>query len=276
MKFDIVHRTHYAYASPVRESFNEVRLQPLSNAEQAVESFLLKILPATRLRHHHDFYSNVVHHFEIFEPHHTLEVESQVRVTTKPPAPLAPDAAPWPLANIGEALRETRSYEFLQSSRYVEISADLWRLAVDATHHCTDTWQAALAIMNFVHGHIAYQSLSTHVHTHARDALAQRKGVCQDFAHVTIGLCRALKIPALYVSGYLATETASATHAWMEVFIPGVGWRALDPTHNRQTNEDYVKIGVGRDYADVPPVTGNYKGATERKMEVSVKIRRLG
>jgi transglutaminase-like putative cysteine protease len=239
-----------------------------------VDSFLLKVLPATRLRHHHDFYFNVVHHFEIFEPHSALEIESRMCVTTKASSPLEPVATPWPLANIGEALRETCCYEFLQASRYVEISPELWRFAVDATHHCTDTWHAVLAIMNFVHGYITYQSFSTHVHTHGRESLAQRKGVCQDFAHVTIGMCRALKIPARYVSGYLATETASATHASIEVFIPDLGWRALDPTHNRQTNENYVKIAVGRDYADVPPVTGNYKGATERKMDVRVSIKR--
>jgi transglutaminase-like putative cysteine protease len=105
-----------------------------------------------------------------------------------------------------------------------------------------------------------------------REVLRERRGVCQDFAHVMIGLCRSLKIPALYVSGYLATDTASATHAWMEVFGPGVGWRGLDPPHNRQTDETYVKIAVGRDYADVPPLTGNYRGTLERKMEVEVKI----
>ena len=103
--------------------------------------------------------------------------------------------------------------------------------------------------------------------------LQERRGVCQDFAHVMIGLCRALKIPALYVSGYLATEIASATHAWVEVFIPGIGWRALDPTHDRQADETYVKIAVGRDYADVPPITGNYKGTTDRSLEVEVKIK---
>ena len=102
--------------------------------------------------------------------------------------------------------------------------------------------------------------------------LRDKQGVCQDFAHVTISLCRALKIPALYVSGYLATENASATHAWMEVLIPGVGWRSLDPTHNRQTDENYIKIAVGRDYADVPPVTGNYKGTTQRQMQVQVGV----
>ena len=97
----------------------------------------------------------------------------------------------------------------------------------------TDTWQAALALMKFIHGKFKYESRSTPVHTHMRDVLLEKRGVCQDFAHVMIGLCRALKIPALYVSGYLATETASATHAWVEVLIPGLGWIALDPTHNR-------------------------------------------
>ena len=106
------------------------------------------------------------------------------------------------------------------------------------------------------------------------DVLTLRRGVCQDYAHVMLGLCRTLRIPALYVSGYLATEIASATHAWVEVFIPGMGWQGLDPTHNCLPNENYVKIGVGRDYADVPPVSGTYKGTTERTMAVDVKISR--
>jgi transglutaminase-like putative cysteine protease len=87
-----------------------------------------------------------------------------------------------------------------------------------------------------------------------------------------IGLCRSLRIPALYVSGYLATQAASATHAWTEVFVPGAGWQALDPTHNCQPDETYVKIGVGRDYADVAPVSGTYKGTTDRTLSVEVKI----
>ena len=86
-------------------------------------------------------------------------------------------------------------------------------------------------------------------------------------------MCRSLKIPALYVSGYLATESAMATHAWVEVLMPGVGWLAVDPTHNCQPGETYVKIAVGRDYADVAPVTGNYRGTTDRKMSVNVSIR---
>ena len=106
-----------------------------------------------------------------------------------------------------------------------------------------------------------------------REVLEQGRGVCQDFAHVMLGLCRCAKIPAEYVSGYLATEAASATHAWVEVYVPGIGWRALDPTHNRQIDSTYIKLGNGRDYHDVSPVTGYYKGTLEHKMIVQVKIR---
>ena len=132
----------------------------------------------------------------------------------------------------------------------------------------------AYIAMEHVHGTLTYQPNSTHVHTHMRDVLSQRRGVCQDFAHVMIGLCRSLRIPTLYVSGYLATQAASATHAWTEVFVPGVGWQGLDPTHKCQTDETYVKIAVGRDYADVAPVSGTYKGKTERTLSVQVKIAR--
>ena len=275
MKWEVIHRTEYHYAAPVRDSFNEAHLQPFSDEHQLVEHFLLKVLPAARLRHHRDFYSNVVHHFEIPEPHSSLLVESQLRVAMKPRPALSEKDTPWPLARIGEAARESRVFDFLQESRFVELSPEVWRLALDTTLPVTDTWQATRALMGLIHTQLKYESKSTTVHTHMRDVLQEKRGVCQDFAHVMIGMCRVLKIPALYVSGYLATEIASATHAWVEVLIPGVGWCGLDPTHNRPVNEDYIKIAVGRDYADVPPVTGTYKGTTDRKMSVAVSVRAI-
>lgn len=274
MKFEILHRTHYAYAAPVRESFNEVRLQPFSDERQTVDSFLLKVLPSTRLRHYCDFYSNCVHHFEITEPHPTLLIESQLKVTTRAVNGLPLDARPAPMTSLKDALRVDRCYDFIQASNFVDVSPETWRLAIDATQNETDVWQTALRLMQFVHSHLTYQSKSTHVHTHMREVLAQRLGVCQDFAHVMLGLARSLRIPALYVSGYLATEIASATHAWVEIYVPGLGWQGLDPTHNRKVDETYVKLAVGRDYADVTPVRGTYKGPTERTMSVDVRIER--
>jgi transglutaminase-like putative cysteine protease len=272
MRWDIQHITRYEYAAPVRDSFNELRLQPLSNGQQTVESFALNVSPAAKLRSYRDFYSNVVHHFEVTEPHSTLEIESRFAVETRARALLAFDARPAAMSRVKEAMQGERAYDFILESRYVDLSPETWRLAVDATQGEDDIWQTALRLMRFVHGHLTYESQSTHVHTHMRQVLAARRGVCQDFAHVLLGLFRTLKIPALYVSGYLATEKASATHAWTEVFIPGLGWQGLDPTHNCQPDETYVKIGVGRDYADVPPVSGNYKGTTERTMTVEVRV----
>ncbi len=275
MRYDILHSTRYTYASPVRDSFNDVRLQPMPIPEQTVESFLLKVLPAARLTHFTDFYSNWVNHFEIHESHSYLVIEARSRVNTHPPAPL-PAEKLCSFEKMREAPNIERCFDYLQSCRFVELSPDAWKLALDATEGTDDAWLAALAVMKFVHGFLKYESNSTHVHTHMKELLNDRRGVCQDFSHLMLGLCRSLKIPARYVSGYLATEEASATHAWVEVFIPGHGWRGLDPTHNRQVDETYVKLGNGRDYADVPPVTGNYRGTVDRKMEVQVKITPVG
>ena len=275
MKWEIFHSTRYEYESPVRDSINNICLQPMPIPEQTVESFLLKVLPAARLTHFKDFYSNWVNHFEIIEPHSYLMIEAQSRVVTHPPAPLSAEKL-CSFEKMKEAPNIERCFDYLQASRFVELSPEAWKLALDATDGVDDAWLAALALMRFVHGFLKYESRSTHVHTHMNEVMKDRRGVCQDFAHLTLGLCRSLKIPARYVSGYLATESASATHAWMEAFVPGHGWRALDPTHNRQIDETYVKIGHGRDYADVPPVSGNYRGTLERTMEVEVRISAVG
>ena len=275
MKYDILHRTQYTYVSPARDSFNDVRLEPPSIPEQTVESFSIRVEPETKLNRYTDFYSNLVHHFEIPAAHNSLLIESRVKVDTHWPEALDPDAELCPMSKLGEALDAERCFDFLQSSRYVELEVDAWKLAIDTKADRDDAWQTALALMKFTHEHLKYLPNSTHVHTKMSDVIKARQGVCQDFAHFLIGLCRSVKIPARYVSGYLATEIASATHAWMEIFIPGTGWRALDPTHDRQVNEMYVKIGHGRDYADVAPISGNYHGTLERTMEVEVKIKPL-
>jgi transglutaminase-like putative cysteine protease len=271
-RWQIQHRTSYTYLTPARENFNDVRLQPPSTEYQTVETFALTTTPAAPLRQYRDFYSNWVHHFEISNPHASLHIESRSVVSVHPPPPLSEEAATAPLAALPEMFMPSDCFDYLGPSRFVDVEAATWRLAVDATDGMADTWQAAQALMHFVHDHLDYAPASTHVHTHIREVLAQRSGVCQDFAHVMLGLCRSLKMPARYVSGYLAIETARATHAWVEIWIPTVGWLALDPTHNQQGDATYIKIGTGRDYADVPPVSGYYKGTLERKLEVDVQI----
>jgi hypothetical protein len=145
MKFDILHRTRYTYAAPARDSFNDVRLEPPSIPEQKVESFLLRVLPAVRLRHYVDFYGNWIHHFEIPEPHNSLLIESQFKVETNWSKAIADDAELCPLEKLGDSLDAERCFDFLRSSRFIEMEADAWRLALDATEGQTDAWQATLA-----------------------------------------------------------------------------------------------------------------------------------
>lgn len=281
MKLHVLHRTRYRYGANVHESFNEARLQPVSTGAQTCQSFVLKVLPASRLSHYLDFYLNVVHLFEVSQPHQELSVEANAVVTTGDRPALAPDATPAPLGRLAECARLDRCYDFLQSSTYVEVNADLWRLALDATAGQHDVWQAAQAVMAHVHREFRYQPAVTHAHTHMREVLANRAGVCQDFAHVMIGLCRALKLPARYVSGYLYNgpadqlRGAQASHAWVEVYVPGHGWCGLDPTNNRPADGHYVKVATGRDYADVSPLKGTYRGTAKRELSVDVLVSRL-
>lgn len=281
MKLHIFHRTRFKYATSVRESFNEARLQPVSTGAQVCHSFLLKVLPTSRLAHYLDFYFNYVHLFEITEAHTELTVEATAVVTTGDATVLPAGATPAPLAKIGACARLERCYDFLQSSTYVEAGPELWRLALDATDGQADVWQAAQAIMHYVHREFRYQPATTHVHTHMREVLKARTGVCQDFAHVMLGLCRALKIPARYVSGYLYNgpaeqlKGAQASHAWVEVYVLDHGWCGLDPTNNRQADGHYVKVAFGRDYADVSPLKGTYRGTAKRQLSVEVLVTRL-
>ena len=281
MKLHVLHRTRFKYETSVRDSFNECRLQPVSTGAQSCQSFLLKILPPSRLSHYLDFHFNYVHLFEITQLHSELSVEANSVVTTGDVPVIASELTPFPLANIGECLRQERCYDFLQSSTYVETGTELWRLALDVTAGQTDAWQAAQTIMQYIFREFRYQPASTNAHTHMREVLSTRTGVCQDFAHVMLGLCRAIKIPARYVSGYLYNgpadqlKGAQASHAWVEVFIPGSGWCGLDPTNNRLADGHYVKVAAGRDYADVSPLKGTYRGTGKRHLTVDVLVTRI-
>lgn len=278
MRLQVFHRTQHTYASPVRESFNEVRLQPTNTETQRRHSFILKVLPPTRLTHYLDFNMNCVHMFEIAEPHTELIVEATSVVTTS--EQLLPDDAPAaPFSSLVGCERLERCYDYLQPSYYVPLTSEVKAFAQNIGPD--DVWLTALALMNKVYSDFEYRPASTTVQTTVVEALRLRHGVCQDFAHVLLGLCRARRIPARYVSGYLYNgpvdqlKGAQASHAWIEVYLPNHGWRGLDPTNNQQVNQRYVKVAVGRDYSDVSPMRGNYRGTAERRLHVEVLVTAL-
>jgi transglutaminase-like putative cysteine protease len=210
--------------------------------------------------------------------HQSLVIEAESEVETVPDAGrMAVPAVS--VAELAASPEREMHAEFCTDSRYVPLAPELWREAQDAlASGRSDVWNDVVRIAGHVYATIAYRTGATGIGTMATDALAIRAGVCQDFAHVTLGLCRCMGIPARYVSGYFLSgdrrsgET-EASHAWVEAFIPGYGWAAYDPTHARPADERYIRVAVGRDYADVPPVSGTYRGAKTRELRVDVEVR---
>lgn len=279
MRLNVTHRTHFAYREPVRDSFNEARLHPTSAGRQVCHDFRLDVQPQARVTHYIDLYQNWVHLFDVSDSHGALAVTATSYVETDDqlsgPGPGSP---PIPFADLAACTQMDMCHDFLQASRYVNLSPEIWRLALDMTTGLTDVWSAAVTIMHEVHRGFRYEPNATDVSTRSDDVLKSRAGVCQDFAHVSLGLLRSLKIPARYVSGYLYNgpadqlKGAQASHAWVEAYLPGHGWCALDATNDRLVDGQYVKVATGRDYADVSPLRGTYRGTPLRQLTVDVLV----
>jgi transglutaminase-like putative cysteine protease len=278
MLISLLHRTTFDYAGKATDSFNEVRLQPVDDANQICRSFELKTEPNTPFRDYIDFYGNKVHYFDIAEPHETLMIEgvSEIETTPNSARPKVPE-----IPSVGWSLsaEDELHSEFLGGSHYVPLEVEIWKEAKDALGAGrTHLWADVKAICGHVYRNFSYKPRSTGVATLATDALKLRAGVCQDFAHVALGMCRSSGIPARYVSGYFVKtpvkpDEEEASHAWIEAFIPGFGWAAYDPTHDRDADERYVKAASGRDYADIRPVSGTYRGGKTRSLKVDVRVR---
>jgi len=277
MRLQVFHRTRYIYRLPVRDNYNELRLHPATQNTSRLEFFILQVQPPVRLRHFRDNFLNYVHYFELTEAHRELIIEAQFTINTTSPYSDGPPARV-PL----EALKECEDdmlRVYLQPSRYVETSPEIWRLALDITAGATEVFATAEMLMQHIHAHWAYAPNTTTVTTHVSEVLASRGGVCQDFTHLMIALCRALGIPARYVSGYLYNgpdshlRGAQASHAWCEVFIPGQGWYGLDPTNNTRADHHHIKIATGRDYNDAAPVSGHFNGPAGATSMLDVELR---
>ena len=277
MHLRVRHLTRFHYDGMVLDSYNDARLRPVSDPLQRCASYELSIRPSVPVHTHHDFYLNRVDHFELHEPHDRLEVESIAVVETRPD----PRGAPPPgltLAALEDPSVHENYFDFITESKFVTQNFAIWREAVDIIGNTVgDLWADAVKLGRHVHRSFSYDPDWTHVHTDAAAAMKDRRGVCQDYAHVMIALCRSQGIPARYVSGYFYNgrtgDENEASHAWTEIFIPHYGWKAWDPTHDRVADTRYIKLAIGRDYGDIKPVSGTFRGRGSQHMEVEVQIR---
>jgi transglutaminase-like putative cysteine protease len=281
MYYSIRHLTKFLYSSPVSESMMETRMHPRSDQNQRCLTFHLSVSPRCRAFSFRDHLANHVHHFDIPGMHPQLVVVAESLVEMQPvpnvPASLAPDA--W--EELDNMVEQGDYWEMLLPSQFTEPTKALNNLAahLDVTRR-DDPLMVLHQLNQQIFEHFDYKPQSTNVDSPIDLALGTRTGVCQDFAHIMLALMRSkLRIPCRYVSGYLYhgetdmdRSVRSATHAWVEALIPQMGWVGFDPTNWLVAGDRHIRTAIGRDYADVPPTRGIFRGEAKSELTVAVQV----
>lgn len=280
--YKIRHHTRYHYTAPVGESVMEVRMQPRNEERQRCHSFDLKLTPPARLLSYQDHLGNFIHFFDIPRRHGqlVLRAESHVAIQPRPAHPSALSSEDW--ARLDAMASQGEFWDMLSPSHFAHPSPALEKLRAELKiDRSQDPLTTLCRINQGIHSALRYVPNSTEVDSTIDVALESRQGVCQDYTHIMLALVRGLGIPARYVSGYLFHNRAhqdqsaeDSSHAWIEAFLPDLGWVGFDPTNNLLANERHISVAVGRDYADVPPTRGVFRGNAQSQMEVGVQVTR--
>ena len=279
MIYSVRHITEFRYQPAIRESLMEVRLRPRSEGSQRCLSFRLDVEPSANVMQYRDFLGNSVHHFDIAGSHQEIKLTAQALVEVKDETDgTGFDESSW--EDLDRLVAEGDYWEMLLPSQFATSTARLEALAAELKFERRDRpHQLLIDMTRVLYETFQYVPNSTKVDSPIDDALEERQGVCQDFAHIMIALVRRLRIPCRYVSGYLFQEqknkdrsSPGATHAWVEALLPKLGWTAFDPTNNLVGGDRHIRVALGRDYADVPPTRGVYKGEAQNELSVAVTV----
>jgi transglutaminase-like putative cysteine protease len=287
MNCRIRHQTVYRYSEPASLSQNELYLVPRETETQRLAQSRLVIDPMPQYRHRRtDYFGNTVQVFMVEQPHEALTMTAASVVDTASPVSMDPSKTP----DRETAVRRMGAhgkpdvldaYQFVFPSPLVPVGEEARRYASPSFPPGTPVLAGAVDLMHRIFTEFTYDKTATSVDTPLDRVLAQRKGVCQDFAHLSIACLRSFGLAARYVSGYLLTQPppgkpklvgADQSHAWFSLFVPGTGWVDLDPTNDRIPDETYVTLAWGRDYGDVAPVKGVVMGGGVHTLSVMVDV----
>ena len=283
VRLGIAYRMHFRYSEAVTESQNEVRVRPRDDEHQRVLSYRLTPRPPLKVLLVPDYWGTTVEYVGIRTPHTELELLAEAAVETQP-RPVPAEAAA--VSDLSDADFRTAHLEFLAPSQHVQWDRGdvVERRAAAAVAGASSVQDMVAAVVAEARAALTYRQGVTDIGVTLAELLSGEEGVCQDFAHVALGMLRSAGVPSRYVSGYLfaADETSAnsetadvvsvQTHAWIEAAVPGWGWWALDPTNGGAVGERHVVIGCGRDYGDVPPVRGAFTGSGTADVDAEVVI----
>lgn len=286
-RYRLGHVTQFDYDGPVSESYNELRLRPRHDEGQSCLSFRISTDPASRPAAHLDFYGNWVHQFHILPEHRHLRVESEAVVLVHPPIHPPPSTMTLKDLDAQSDSLGDEYFDWLSPSTYCPLVPEIAALAAEVEAACGGkVYDFVHTAENLINTRFKYQPGATHVNSSIIDCLSSLSGVCQDFSHLLLAIMRSRGIPGRYVSGYLVPRQSEdaqgaverviggqASHAWVEALIPGYGWMGLDPTVGWFVDHQHIRIAYGRDYGDVPPVRGVYKGHAGQSLSVDVLVR---
>jgi len=281
MYYSIRHLTKFAYKTPVSESIMETRMHPRSDAMQRCLTFHLSVSPRCRVFSYRDHLANHIHHFDIPNQHGQLVIVAEALVEMQPHEPLPASLGEGAWEELDRLVREGDFWEMILPSEFATPTPALEALADELNVvRRGDPLALLLELNEKIYKMFDYKPKSTKADSPIDLALTTRAGVCQDFAHIMITLVRTrLQIPCRYVSGYLYhgaqfkdRSDDSATHAWVECFLPEVGWLGFDPTNNLLALDRHIRTAIGRDYSDVPPTHGIYRGRTKSELTVAVRV----
>ncbi len=281
MFYSIRHITRFRYSQPVHESVMELRMQPRSEGPQALRNFQILTSPRAQLYAYTDYLGNAVYHFNVLRAHEELRIDVQavVEIAMRPAPPPTADLLEWQRYNSYNLTDE--QFDLIEPSKFAKHSHALQEFAVanDLVQPNGDPLTALKRLSKAIFENFDYEVGITEVHSPIDHALGAKRGVCQDFAHIMIAVARSWGIPTRYVSGYLHHRRKGqdrsgedATHAWVEAYLPSLGWIGFDPTNNIEAGERHIRAAVGRDYADVPPTRGTFKGGAESELAISVSV----
>ena len=281
MRFRIEHTTSYTYDQPVSEAFSELRLMPRTEARQRLIHYRTNVRPPVLLEGYVDYFGNSVETLSIPFRHDRVRATSLCEVETFPVSD--------PFRGIDMTVAEVAAlcrhhsmdlYDYLHPSRRVVHSTAQAELSRRLLPPVASFAEAVMDLNRHIFENYAWSPGSTDIASTPDDLLRTRQGVCQDFSHLMIGLLRLAGIPARYVSGYIESAPdaplvgSAASHAWVDVHCPNGHWIGLDPTNNIREGLHHIRIGHGRDYGDVPPFKGTYRGNAGQTLSVEVSVRR--